>query len=100
MIKVCDDPIQIDCLLLLQHLVTAGMHQEMIGEVYTDELCSHPPAVFESKYIPLPANKPFLADELWKLMPANMPQPVHDVRFVLNGGALLHSVVWTQKCYM
>ena len=97
-IKIRDDSVQIDPLLLFQRLVTAGMHQEMIGEVFTYELCSHPPAIFESKYIPLPADKPVLADALWKLMPANMSQSVQGDIFVLDGGALLHRVVWTRMC--
>ena len=58
------------------------------------ELCSHPPTLFESSYLPLQANKAILTDVLWKSIEQQQRQPSSDVQHVLDGGALLHSLPW------
>ena len=54
--------IPLDPQLLFQRLVTAGMRQERMGEVFTYELCSYPPSMFENRHSLLPADKPALAE--------------------------------------
>ena len=93
-IKIRDEMIPLDPQLLFQRLVTAGMRQERMGEVFTYKLCSYPPSMFENRHSLLPADKPALAEALWKLMPMEKPLPVGDTNFVLDGGALLHRDPW------
>ena len=86
-IKIRDAMIPLDPQLLFQRLVTAGMRQERMGEVFTYELCSYPPSMFENRHNLLPADKPALAEALWKLMPMETPLLVGDINFVLDGVA-------------
>ena len=60
------------------------------------ELCSHPPALFESSYLPLQINKAILADVFLKYIEHQQKQPSSDVQHVLDGGALLHHLTWPQ----
>ena len=96
-IKIRDAMIPLDPQLFFQRLVTAGMRQERMGEVFTYELCSYPPSMFENRHSLLPADKPALAEALWKLMPMETPLLVGDINFVLDGVALLHRVPWQRN---
>ena len=96
-IKIRDAMIPLDPQLLFQRLVTAGMRQERMGEVFTYELCSYPPSMFENRHSLLPADKSALAEALWKLMPMETPLLVGDINFVLDGVALLHRVPWQRN---
>ena len=58
------------------------------------ELCSYPPALFESSNLPLQANKAVLADVLWKSVNSEQRDPRGDEQYVLDGGALLHRLQW------
>lgn len=49
------------------------------------ELCSYPSAQ---------ANKPALADELWKVGSFEEMEAIVDVHYVINGGALLQRIPW------
>ena len=91
-IKVRDEVIHIDSQLLFQRLVTAGQCSDNLADVFQYELCSYPPALFESKYTPREASKATLADALWKCMPGDTPMPTGNVQYILDGGALLHRV--------
>ena len=95
--KIRDAMIPLDPQLRFQRLVTAGMRQERMGEVFTYELCSYPPSMFENRHSLLPADKPALAEALWKLMPKETPLLVGDINFVLDGVALLHRVPWQRN---
>lgn len=60
------------------------------------ELCTYPAALFDHSSLPWEANKPALADALWKLVKneiESLPDPVH---YVVDGGSLLHRVSWKQ----
>ncbi len=48
------------------------------------------------RHTPRLANKAQLADALWKLMPPGISVPPDDVQYVLDGGALLHRILWTR----
>ena len=60
------------------------------------ELCSYPPALFENKFTPREASKATLADALWKCMPGDTPISSGEVQYMLDRGALLHSVPWSR----
>ena len=52
-----------------------GKHNDNLEKVFEHELCSYPPALFESKWTPRLGCKATLADVLWKYMPEQMPAP-------------------------
>ena len=58
------------------------------------ELCTYPAVLFELSSLPLQPNKAELADYLWKSMKEEQWNPRVDVKYVLDGGALLHRVPW------
>lgn len=95
-IKVRDEVVHIDPQLLFQRLVTAGQCSDNMAEVFQYELCSYPPALFESKFTPREASKSTLADALWKCMPADTPVSTGNAQYILDGGALLHRVPWSK----
>ena len=60
--------IQVDPQLLFQRLsvvATSGRYDDP-QEQFKYEMCSYPPALFESSLLPKQANKPALADALWE----------------------------------
>jgi len=93
-VKIEEDTVHIDPKLLFQRLITAGKYRDDLPEVFEHELCSYPPALFENKYTLRAANKPVLADALWKLIPKDRSEPNGDIEYVLDGGALLHRLPW------
>ena len=66
--------------------------EELLDEVFTHELCSYPPALFETTNVLLSPNKAALADAMWKKVPA-MPSPATPAQYVLDGGTLLHRIL-------
>ena len=95
-VKTHTESVLIDPQLLFQHLVTAGTHRGDLNEVFTCELCSYPPALFETTNVLLAPDKPTLADAMWKQLPdasrtSSLP---NDVQYVPHGGALLHRIPW------
>jgi len=93
-VKIREEMVHIDPQLLFQRLVTLGIRNNNLPDVFQYELCSYPPALFENKWTPRLANKALLGDALWKLMPQAVPAPSRDVQYVLDGGALLHRIPW------
>ena len=86
--------IDIDPQLLFQRLVTAGVNSGELKEVFQYELCSYPPALFESQHAMLKADKAALANNIWKALPMKDPELPAQVTYVLDGGSLLHRVPW------
>lgn len=95
-VKIKDEEVHVDPLLLFQRLVTAGTRCGDLTEVFRYELCSYPPAMFESPQMMRPANKAILADSLWSSVIEAAPKPPDQAQFVLDGGALLHRIPWTK----
>ena len=63
--------------------------------VFKYELCSYPPALFESPLLLHEAQKPVLADAIWSLLQTpNIPDVSGQVQYVLDGGALLQRIPW------
>lgn len=92
--KTADGDINIDPQLLFQRLVIAGTHAGKLSDAMRYELCAYPPALFESRHALLAANKPVLASAIWNLSPPDTNGPSGDVRYVLDGGALLQRIPW------
>ena len=81
------ETVVIDPLLLFQRLVSAvTLKVELLDKGFTHELCSYPPALFETTNVLLSPNKAALAYAMWKQVLA-MPTPA---QYVLDGGALLY----------
>ena len=67
--KIGDDVIHIDQQLLFQRLtVTARKSVEDLQYVFKYELCTYPPALFDSHGMMLQSNKSTLADGLWSVV--------------------------------
>ena len=62
------------------------------------ELCSYPPALFESPNFLRQAQKSILADTIWSLTSTSSPEinaPNYNAaQYVLDGGALLQHISW------
>jgi len=94
-VKIGKESVLIDPQLLFQRLSTAGPRCDDLTGVFKYELCSYPPALFQTSYILLEADKPALAEAIWKQLPlavrsTALPQ---NVQYVLDGGALLHRIL-------
>ena len=93
-VKVDGENIEVDLQLLFQQLSTAAGPN--LKESLSYELCSYPPALFESSNLLLEPQKASLADDIWNLaMPEECIIPEETVT-VIDGGALLHRLPW--KC--
>ena len=77
-VKIDGDRIQIDPLVLFQRLTTAYILScSHLVLVFKHELCSYPPALFDSSLLLHEADKQILADAIWKIcengVPADIP---------------------------
>ena len=72
--------------------VVANSEVSTLGFKY--ELCSHPPAMFDTSSLPRVAIKSALANEIWDLVKHEKTVPSTNVYHVIDGGALLHRVPW------
>lgn len=96
LVKIRDEVVSVDPLLLFQRLLTAGDRSGELPDIFTYEMCSYPPALFESPDVMRSANKASLADSLWSPTIAESPKHPDQVQYVLDGGALLHRIPWTK----
>jgi hypothetical protein len=95
-VKIRDEVVSVDPLLLFQRLVIAGTRCDRLPDIFRYELCSYPPALFESPDMMTEANKAKLADSLWSTTIEVSPKPPDQIQYVLDGGALLHKIPWTK----
>ena len=101
-VKIKGTTVVVDPQLLFQRLLAVRDRCDDLPSLFTYELCSHPPALFESSHLPLQANKAVLADALWKLTEHHQGHSEHHCvvpsvfQYVLDGGALLHRLPWPQ----
>jgi hypothetical protein len=94
-VKINDDTVQVDAQLLFQRLVFAAEDRyEDPQSLFKYELSSHPPALFDSSGLPRQASKPALADAIWNIVQHDQTGPTPDVRYVLDGGALVQRLSW------
>jgi len=97
-IKIDNEHVQVYPQLLFQRLILASHQCEDLPALFCYELCTYPASLFDSSLMLLQPNKPALADALWsKLSPqtqAEMAPNKKGIQYVLDGGALLHRIVW------
>lgn len=97
-LNVKNENIHIDPQLLFQRLVVITTTQDIVTEdLFKYELCTYPPALFDSMLLLRSANKAALAESLWKLVKGIQDVPVcsSTVQYILDGGALLHRIPWS-----
>jgi len=98
-VKVDGDIIQIDPLLLFQRLTTVMQSSDNLELAFKHELCSYPPALFDSSLLLHETDKPALAiaDAIWKTCESSVPVDIPDnsIQYVLDGGTLLQCIPWS-----
>ena len=93
-VKVDGEAIQIDPQLLFQRLTVAGNSDLESALKY--ELCSYPPALFESPELLNEAQKSTLTEFIWSNFNIEAIQAPKQVKYVIDGGALLHRIPWVR----
>ena len=90
--------VQVDPLLLFQRLITVVQTSDKLRSAFQHELCSYPPALFDSSLLLREAHKPALADAIWRLIGPDVPTDVPDdgSRYVVDGGALIQRIPWSR----
>ena len=88
-VKIGDELVHVDPQLLFQQLTIASKSSDNFESVFKYELCSHPPALFDSLLLLRESNKALLANTIWESLETGMSEPSGEVQFVLDGGALL-----------
>ena len=66
-VMIDGDRIQIDPLLLFQRLTTVMQSSDDLELAFKHKMCSYPPALFDSFLLLNEADKPALADAIWKV---------------------------------
>ena len=101
-INIDSETVQVDPQVLFQRLslIATNGTFENPASVFKYELCTHPPALFDRTARLLEANKPVLGDALWKLVEKSQDHEKSfeggDSHYVLDGGALVQRLPWTQ----
>ena len=97
-IKIDGDRIQIDPLLLFQRLTTVMQSSDDLESAFKHELCSYPSALFDSSFLLHEADKPALADAIWKACECEAPAGISEdgIQYVLDGGALIQRIPWSR----
>ena len=95
-VKIEGITVQIDPQLLFQRLTLAAKAAGSIEDVFKYELCSYPPALYDSSLMLRQSQKSVLANAMWNTLSLDTPKIPGDVRFVLDGGSLLQRIPWTQ----
>ena len=100
-VQIDDEIIPVDPLLLFQRLITTvrGLGSDLdLETAFTYELCTFPPALVDMDGLLRGANKPQIADSIWSSIGPDVSlQLSSDVKYVLDGGSLLHKVLWTKR---
>ena len=97
-VKIDGDRIQIDPLLLFQRLTTVMQSSDDLELAFKHELCSYPPALFDSSLLLHETDKPALADAIWKICESGVSADIPDdgIQYILDGGALLQRIPWSR----
>ena len=78
------------------------LHQtsDELESAFKYELCSYPPALFDSSLLLSEAHKPALADDIWVLLgpdvQADVPNKGVDMYWTGGGGALIQRIPWSR----
>ena len=89
-VKINGVPVLIDPQLLFQRLTIAAKASDNLEDVFKYELCSYPPALFDSAQLLREPQKPVPANAIWALLPPDRPDITGEVQYVLDGGAASH----------
>ncbi|WAR03769.1 hypothetical protein MAR_010327 [Mya arenaria] len=95
-VKIGGEVVQVDPQLLFQRLTVAAKASQDLASVFKYELCSHPPALFDTSLLLRQPQKPVLADAIWALLTPDLPGITGQVQYVLDGGALVQRIPWTR----
>ena len=87
-VKIDGVSVQIDPQLLFQRLVIAAKASDNLEYVFKYELCSYPPALFDSAQLLREPQKPVLANAIWALLSPDRPDITGEVQYVWT---VLHS---------
>ena len=97
-ITIDNEVVQVDPQLLFQRLILAANASEDLPSIFRYELSSYPSSLFDSPFMLRQANKPALAEAIWSALSKEVTSETApsdpDIQYVLDGGALLHRVVW------
>ena len=98
-VELDGEVVHVDPQLLFQCLITTlvgGNSDTDLETAFSYELCTFPACIIDNDGLLREANKPQLADTIWKDIGGSMHhfQIPDDVRYILNGGALLFKVFW------
>lgn len=87
--------LQIDPQLLFHRLTIAAKVSDKNEDVFKYELCSYPPALFDSSLLLTELQKLVVANAIWDSLMQDSPGISGEVQFVLDGGSLLLCIPWT-----
>lgn len=95
-VTIKGEEVQVDPQLLFQRLTIIANNDDNPADAFKYEMCSYPPALFESPVLPREANKASLADAMWDIVKDSQPEsvPSSNVHYVIDGGALLQRLPW------
>ena len=75
-VRIDGDDVQVDPLLLFQSIITVAQTSDELESAFKHELCSHPPALFDSSRLLREVHKPALADSISRLIGPDVPADV------------------------
>ena len=87
------EDVQVDPQLLFQRLTLAGKNN--LEDALKYELSTYPPALFESSDCLNEPQKSNFADAIWAINTHQEAFVPKNAKYVLDGGALLHRIPWT-----
>ena len=95
-VKIDGNVVPVDPQLLFQRLITTVQlgSEDDLDSAFSYELCTVLPALVDTDGLLRAANKPQLADAIWALNSHKEVSIPENVRYVLDGGSLLHKVIW------
>ena len=96
-VKIDNEHVQIDPNLMFQRLASVAVSsEESLKNAMKYELCSSPPALFESCGLMKEAKKTQIAEGLMSLAEPES-HTLSNKQYVIDGGALLHKIPWEKQ---
>ena len=97
-VKVDGDIVQFEPHILFQKLAVAAERSDSIDPetIFKHELITIPKALAKTPELLHEAQKSTLADTIWSTVNQNAASVPDGVRYVLDGGALLHRIPWSR----
>ena len=87
-VKIGGEAVQVDLQLLFQRLTESSKASRDMASVFKYELCSHPPALFDTSLLLRQPHTQLLTDATWALLTPDLPGITGQVQFVLDGHIL------------